>query len=76
MSPALDALLAGTSALDALERDAPSGIRAGAARTVAIDSDAPADEQWILAHRDADAGLRDELRDRVAALVAELSTAR
>lgn len=74
VSPALDALLAGTSALDALERDAPSGIRAGAERTVAIDADTPADEHWVLTHRDADAGLRDELRDRVAALAKALAS--
>lgn len=75
VSPALDALLAGTSALDALERDAPSGIRAGAERTIAIDSDAPADEHWVLANRNPDASLRDELRDRVTALRAALASA-
>ena len=51
-SPALEPLLAGTSALDELERDAPAGVRAGAERTVAIDCDAPADEHWVLAHQD------------------------
>ena len=65
MSPALERLLAGTTASDEVERDAPTGLRADAERTVAIDCDAPADERWILVHQEADEGLRDELRDRV-----------
>lgn len=75
ISPALEPLLAGTSALEELERDAPAGVRADAERTIAIDCDAPADEHWVLAHRDPDTGLRDELRDRVAALAEALATA-
>ncbi|MDP9246332.1 MAG: hypothetical protein M3O64_06715 [Chloroflexota bacterium] len=76
VSPALEPLLAGTAAFDQLEHDAPSALRTGADRTIAIDCDAPADEHWVLAHRDADAALRDELRDRVATLADGLATAR
>lgn len=74
-SPAVEPLLTGTPAFDQLERDRPSGIRAGAERTIAIDCDAPADEHWVLANRKPDASLRDELRDRVTALRAALASA-
>lgn len=75
VSPALERLLAGTTAFDEMERDAPTGLRVDAERTVAIDCDAPADERWVLAHREADEDLRDELRDRVAALTEALISA-
>ena len=74
-SPAADALLRGTPALDVLERDAPRAVPAGSERTIAIDCDEPADERWRLDHRDADAGMRDEIRDRVAALSERLKSA-
>jgi hypothetical protein len=72
-SPALETLLAGTPALDVLERDAPRTVSAGVERTVAIDCDQPADETWVLDHREADGRMRDEIQDRVAALAAELN---
>lgn len=76
MSTALEPLLAGTSAFAALDRSAPTGLLADAERTIAIDCDTPADEHWVLAHRDADTDLRDELGDRVAVLTEALATAR
>ncbi len=75
VSPALEPLLAGTPAFGHVERGAPSAPGTGADRTIAIDCTAAADEHWVLTHRDADAGLRDELRDRVTALVEALATA-
>jgi hypothetical protein len=32
----------------------------------------PADEEWVLDHHEADAGMRDEIHDRVSALAAAL----
>jgi hypothetical protein len=75
VSPALEPLLAGTPAFDQMERGAPTALRTDADRTIAIDCAVPADDHWVLAHRDADAGLRDELRDRVAALARALPPA-
>ena len=74
VSPALEPLLAGTPAFGHVERGAPTPLATGADRTIAIDCAAPADEHWALTHRDADAGLRDELRDRVTALAKALAT--
>ncbi|MDP9251776.1 MAG: hypothetical protein M3O80_02120 [Chloroflexota bacterium] len=73
VSPVLETLLTGTAALDVLERDAPRTVSADAARTIAIDCDEPADETWVLQHREADAGMRDEIHHRVAALAADLN---
>ena len=72
ISSALETLLAGTAALEVLERDAPRTVSADAARTIAIDCDEPADETWVLRRREADAGMRDELHERVAVLAAAL----
>jgi hypothetical protein len=70
VSPALAELLAGTPALDVLEAGPPRPVGAdAAARTVAIDCAAAADERWDLEHRDADVGMRDELHGRVTRLV-------
>lgn len=74
-SPALEPLLAGTSAFLQLEHDPPSRPAPGAERTIAIDCDATADEHWVLGHQNADASLRDELRDRVATLARALVSA-
>jgi hypothetical protein len=73
VSPTLEALLTGTAAFDVLERVPPGTVTADAARTIAIDCDEPADERWVLEHRGADVGMRDEIHDRVAALAAALS---
>jgi hypothetical protein len=48
-------------------------VPANAGHTVAIDCNEPADETWILEHREPDVGMRDEIHDRVAALAAALS---
>jgi hypothetical protein len=71
-------LLAGTAAASTLDHATPRRIDAveDAAVTIAIDCVVPGGVDWRLSHVEFDAGMAEEIRRRVAALVAELRAGR
>ena len=75
LSPTADQLLASTDAAALLDRAPPRSVADLVAprRIVGIDCVPDgATDRWELRHREFDATMRDEIRDRVGALAAEL----
>lgn len=73
VSPRLGPLMAGTAAEELLDVQPPRSIRElQAERVIAIDADVPGAEIWRTANATTDTELRDEIRERVGRLVAEM----
>lgn len=72
VSPHAARLLAGTPAEAGLDRSPPSAIPPASAILVAIDCALPGAIRWDLTARQPGDAMRDEIADRVQALIAEL----
>ncbi|MEX2548303.1 MAG: hypothetical protein WD830_11030 [Chloroflexota bacterium] len=74
VSPRLEPLMAGTGVEEFVDAAPPRHLSsASASRVAAIDIDVSGVDMWRTDPTTADEGLRDDIRDRVARLVAEVA---